>query len=166
MRNTHPWSVGDSVYHPDTVTITTCDQFSNLFININMLHVRKLTDIVFLCTRTKYNNLSFLENHSCVKITHATFIILKSFSVQYFSQKSWTSVIFSVWQCPLFLLTWRFYEDFYYKASKKVIYYKSEGWQTTWPQYPPCGWGLLWGSKGSVTSWEDSIKQTLKNKQR
>lgn len=58
--------------------------------------------------RTKYNNLSFLENHSCVKITHATFIILKSFSVQYFSQKSWTSVIFNVWQCPLFLLTWRF----------------------------------------------------------
>lgn len=92
----------------DTVTITPCDQFRNLFININMLHVRKLTDIVFLCTRTKYNNLSFLENPSCVKITHATFIILKSFSVQYFSQKSWTSVIFNVWQCPLFLLTWRF----------------------------------------------------------
>lgn len=108
MCNTHPWSVGDSMYHPDTVTIILCDQFGNLFININMLHVRKLTDISFLCTRTKYNNLSFLENHSCVKITHATFIILKSFSVQYFSQKSWASVIYSVWQCLLFLLTWRF----------------------------------------------------------
>lgn len=56
-------------------------------LNVNILHVRKLIDISFLCPSDYiYNNLFFLENPSCVKITHATYIVLKLLSFQYQSE--------------------------------------------------------------------------------
>lgn len=56
-------------------------------LNVNILHVRKLIDISFLCPSNYiYNNLFFLENLSCVKITHATYIVLKLLSFQYQSE--------------------------------------------------------------------------------